>query len=272
MGNDAEAPRPDGPGLYGPGSVTWRVHADPVAGLALLTADLLAALHPGVEGPEPATVWERWRVARHTVGATTFGTVLEALAVAARADAMRRMPAAASFPGLRRLAVAGGPGAEDPAVWSHCCRVRSVLDVTRRAGLRLDDADADRYVAEQVRAATLTGLEPDRVPHDAAGLGVVLDAARPALRAGAAARAAATAVAEGSATPGGPLPGWHPVAGLAVAALPAWARDLYELPVGADTGAVGLGDAATTLALSSLRAALLRERPVVPPMRRPTRG
>ena len=34
------------PGLYGPDSVTWRVHADPSMALAGLRALLLQAVHP----------------------------------------------------------------------------------------------------------------------------------------------------------------------------------------------------------------------------------
>jgi hypothetical protein len=55
--------------------------------------------------------------------------------------------------------------------------------------------------------------------------------------------------------PGGsPRPSWAPVAGLAFAALPPWARRLYalvDLP-----GAAGLGDQATTAALKRLRSSL----------------
>ena len=38
-------PGPD-PGLFGPESVTWRLHAEPVLGVAGLRALMLQALHP----------------------------------------------------------------------------------------------------------------------------------------------------------------------------------------------------------------------------------
>jgi len=44
---DAGVPPAGGPGgLFEPGSVTWRVHAEPVMGIAALRALLLECLHP----------------------------------------------------------------------------------------------------------------------------------------------------------------------------------------------------------------------------------
>ena len=51
---------------------------------------------------------------------------------------------------------------------------------------------------------------------------------------------------------------WAPVAGLAFAALPSWARTLYDLPF--RTGAAALTPSATTVALHSLRESLLEPR------------
>jgi hypothetical protein len=51
-----------------------------------------------------------------------------------------------------------------------------------------------------------------------------------------------------------PRPPWAIVAGLAYAALPPWARRLYA--IGELPGPAGLTDAATTLGLKTLRAAL----------------
>ena len=53
-------------------------------------------------------------------------------------------------------------------------------------------------------------------------------------------------------------PPWAPVAGLAFAALPSWARKLYDLPF--RSGPAALSPAATTVALHSLRESLLEPR------------
>src|SRR5690606_33932500 len=48
--------------------------------------------------------------------------------------------------------------------WVHVTEVESFLSTATRAGLRLSPAEADRYYAEQRRAAELVGLDPDSVP------------------------------------------------------------------------------------------------------------
>jgi uncharacterized protein (DUF2236 family) len=50
-------------------------------------------------------------------------------------------------------------------VWVHTVEVHSFLTAYRRyGGGRCSDADADRYLAEQVRTATLVGTDPTLVP------------------------------------------------------------------------------------------------------------
>ena len=71
-------------GLYGPDSVTWRVHADPTMALSGLRALMLQAVHPlamaGVaqhsdfrEDP-----WGRLFRTAEYVGVTTYGTTSQA--------------------------------------------------------------------------------------------------------------------------------------------------------------------------------------------------
>ena len=58
--------------------------------------------------------------------------------------------------------VTGAPyAAADPALlrWVHATEVASLLDAARRGGLALTEPEADRFLAEQVRAARLVGLE-----------------------------------------------------------------------------------------------------------------
>jgi uncharacterized protein (DUF2236 family) len=261
--------------LFGPTSVTWRVHAEPVMGVAGLRALLLQALHPVAVAAfaEHSTYrqdwWERLSRTAEYIAVTTFGSTTDAMFAASRVRAIHArvhgtLPSGAAY------------DAEDPQLlgWVHCCLVASFLEVVTRGGLPLSGAEQDAYVAEQVRAAMLVGLEPDEVPHDRAALQDYFRVIRPALECTAVARRAAMDLVTppldlvtppmpariGLATPA--RPAWEGIAGLAFAALPPWGRRLYALPE--LPGAAGLTDAATTVGLRSLRTALRGVPAVVP--------
>lgn len=258
------------PGLFGPDSITWRLHSDPLMGVAGLRALLLQAVHPGAmdalaeHSAYPEDPWGRLLRTVEYVGLITYGSCAEAMLAGSRVRAVHA-----------RVCGTSGSGrpysAEDPYLltWAHNCLVASFLEVVTRGGLGLTAAEQDGYVAEQVRSATLLGLEPDQVPHDRIGLIRYFREIRPTLVVTPPARRAAVVVVSPTAhriplpTPG--RPAWDSVAGLAFAALPPWARRLYglrELP-----GAAGLTDAAATVALRALRAALNGIQVRVPPMR-----
>jgi uncharacterized protein (DUF2236 family) len=244
------------PGLFGPESITWRIHADPVMGVGGLRALHLQALHPlamaGVAQHSDFRA-DPWGRLLRTVGYVTtvsFGTTAQVERAAARVRGIHR-PLHGVEP------ESGAPyRVDDPELlrWVHCCLADSFLTTYRRAGGPLTDAEADRYVAEQVRAAALVGLDPGCVPEDVAGLAAYFDAMRPHLRATREARRAARFVL----LP--PMPNrrlalakplWTGVAGTAFALLPRWARRLYGTP------ATAAGDLAATAAVRALRASLL---------------
>ena len=244
-------------GLFGPDSVTWRVHADPLMGVAGLRAQLLQALHPvTIDALDQHSAfrddpWGRLTRTAEYIGLTTFGTASQAMLAGSRVRAVH-----ARITGLT------GTGdeyhADDPQLlaWVHCCLVASFLELVTRGGLRLSGAEQDRYIAEQVRSAMLVGLEPDEVPHDRAGLLDYFRAIRPALECSTAARrAAGVVVAPAPVACTVPAqPAWTPLAGLAFATLPPWARRLYaltELP-----GPAALPEEEATQALRSLRTTL----------------
>jgi uncharacterized protein (DUF2236 family) len=246
------------PGLFGPESVTWRIHGDPVSFVGGLRALLLQALHPlAMAGVEQHSNYRQdpWgrlsRTARY-VSTATFGTTEEAEAAAARVRAVHRH--------IRGVDAVTGLDyrADDPRLlaWVHNATVDSVLDAYARAGTRLSAADADAYVAEQVRMATLMRLAPGAVPDTVAGLADYFDAVRGELRITPAARR----VALFGVAP--PMPTWVRVATparlawagvstLAFALLPAWARRMYGVPV------LPGADLATDLTLRTLRTAAL---------------
>jgi uncharacterized protein (DUF2236 family) len=226
-------------------------------GVAELRALLLQALHPVAVAAfvEHSTYREDWwgRLSRtgEYIAVTTFGSTTDAMFAASRVRAIHARVHGTLPTGI-------GYEAEDPQLlaWVHCCLVASFLEVVTRGGLALTGAEQDTYIAEQVRAAMLVGLEPDEVPHDRAALQDYFRVIRPALECTPVARRAAMDLvspppAAGTA-PASPT--WASIAGLAFAALPPWGRRLYaltELP-----GAAGLTDAEATSELRSLRSAL----------------
>jgi uncharacterized protein (DUF2236 family) len=230
-------------GLYGPDSVTWRVHGDPVMALAGPRALLLQALQPdamaGVAGgsgfrDDP---WGRLHRTAGYVGVTTFGSTAEAERAGARVRGIHR-----------RL------GLDDPhlLLWVHCTEVESFLTTVTRCGLRLTGEEQDRYYAEQLANARLVGLAT--APSSRAAMREYFRSMRPELVMTPAARQAARFVLSPPMT--GRLralkPAWVGVAGVSVAMLPRWARRLYRLPglPTTDLGATAAGIALRTSLLA----------------------
>ncbi len=213
-------------GYFGPGSVTWRIHAEPVAMIGGLRALLLQALHPGAmrllaeRSDFRADPWARFE---RTVGyvATVCFAPTEQVDVAA----------------AQVRAVHAALGVTDPEqlAWVHACLVDSFLVAARSAGIRLRAPDVDGYVREQVRAAELVAVPDALVPRSAADLADFLAGIRPRLAGTAEAREAARLVV----APPLPVPrrfamparlGWTTISTLAVGLLPGWARAMYRLP------------------------------------------
>jgi uncharacterized protein (DUF2236 family) len=265
------APEHDGDaGLFGPESVTWRLHAEPLMGVAGLRALLLQALHPVAVAAfeEHATyrqdVWVRLTRTAEYIAVTTFGSTTDAMLAASRVRAIHATVHGTLPTGVEYAA-------DDPQLlaWVHCCLVASFLEVLTRGGVGLTGAEQDQYIEEQVKAAMLVGLEPDEVPHDRAALLDYFRVIKPALECTPTARRAALELL-GQGTPRAvehttpTRPAWAGVAGLAFAALPPWGRRLYALPE--LPGAAGLTDAATTVGLRTLRSTLRGAPAALPPM------
>lgn len=245
-------------GLFGPASVTWRVHADPIVVVGGLRALLLQALQPramaavaqhsGFRG-DP---WGRLQRTAEYVGQLSFGTTSEAQRAAARVRGVHRRLTADDPETGQRYRI------DDPTLllWVHCCEVDSFLSTVDRAGLGLSASEADDYLAEQVLAASLVGIPEDVVPADRAALYAYFEAARPSLRLTPEAREAARFLLRP------PMPGWvrwltparagwGGLAGLGFALLPRWARRLYRLP------GLPTTDAGATAAVRALRTTLM---------------
>ncbi|HEX6194450.1 MAG TPA: oxygenase MpaB family protein [Jiangellaceae bacterium] len=223
-------------GLFGPDSVSWRVHAEPILWVAGLRALYLQSLHPrAIAGVVQNSdyrndPWGRLMRTAEYVGTVVYGTT----------DDARR--AGARIRGLHARLRARDPETgeefriDEPELlrWVHVTEVESFVATARRAGLALSDSDVDRYLAEQSAAAELVGLEPASVPQSMTEVEAYYEDVRPDL----ALTQPAINVARFLAVP--PLPyklGWTPVrpAWVAIAAmgfglLPRWARRLYRLP------------------------------------------
>ncbi|WP_329617936.1 DUF2236 domain-containing protein [Streptomyces brevispora] len=171
------------PGLFGPESVTWQMHGDPMMWVAGVRALYLQALHPrAVRGVMQHSdfrkdAWGRLMRTADFVGTITYGTTEAAEKAGAR---VRR---------IHRLLKATDPrtgetyGVDDPELllWVHCAEADSYLQVERRSGFPLTDAQADRYIDEHRRGARLVGLDPAGVPATTAQLAAYFERVRPRL-------------------------------------------------------------------------------------------
>ena len=238
-------------GLFGPGSVTWRL-GEPVMWVAGIRALYLQALHPRVMRgtwqntafADPAQAWGRFVRTTQFVHVRTYGSLAEVERAGRR---VRKIHAS-----LRGTDEDGSEFRLDEPellMWVHCTEIGSYADIARRSGLPLAPGDLDTFVDEQRRAAAVVGLDPVTVPASMAELDSYFAAMRPRLRATPEARSAL-------------LRSFHPpipapystlklaapaLTSLAFASLPRWARRLYGLP------ATPVADVAATAALHALR-------------------
>ncbi len=223
-------------GLFGPSSMTWRVHGDPSMVVAGIRALLLQAVHPlamaGVAQHSTYRVdpWGRLRRTAAYVGTITYGTTDQA-----RRAAERVRHAHARIHGIEP--VTGRPyQAADPELllWVHVSEVESFLTTACRCGLRLTGRQADTYFAEQVRAAELIGIPARDVPASRAAVARYFARMRPHLRVTSQSREMIAFILRppmpwwvSRTTPA--RPAWSALSAIAVGMLPGWVRRLYGL-------------------------------------------
>ncbi|MCQ4200245.1 oxygenase MpaB family protein [Streptomyces sp. NPDC058783] len=223
------------PGLFGPDSVTWQAHGDPMMWVAGVRALYLQALHPrAVRGVMQNSdfrrdAWGRLMRTAGFVGTTTYGTSEAAERAGARVRKIHRMLGATDPDTGERY------GVDEPALllWVHCAEIGSYLHVLGRSGFPLTAAHADRYLAEHRHSARLVGLDPGSVPANRAELAAYFARVRPELAAGPEAHEVDDFLRR---PPTHPLlvPArellWRRVAGLAYDSLPPYAHELYGRP------------------------------------------
>jgi uncharacterized protein (DUF2236 family) len=153
-------------GLFGPDSVTWKVHEEPILIVAGLRSLYLQALHPramaGVaqNSSYQADPWGRLVRTAKYVGTTIYGTTRQAEAAGRRLTALHaRLRATDPVTGEQfRI------DHPDLLRWVHVTEVESFVSTAQRAGLALTGEEIDGYYTEQRRAAALVGLDPTTVP------------------------------------------------------------------------------------------------------------
>ncbi len=229
-------------GLFGPHSVTWKLHREPVLLIGGLRSLYLQALHPRAVAAVAqnsgyrADPWGRLMRTSEYVGTVVYGSTEQVQAAGSR---IRRIHARMSATDPRtgeRFRV------DEPDLlrWVHVAEVESFLTTARRAGLRLTTDEIDGYYTEQLRAAELVGLDPSTVPATAAEVAAYYEDMQPDLgltKDSAEAALFLTVPPVPDSWGGRPLRlgltlgptrwAYLGVAGTAFALLPPWARKMY---------------------------------------------
>jgi len=270
-------------GLFGPDSVTWKLHREPILLIGGLRSLYLQALHPRAVAAVAqnsgfrSDAWGRLARTSDYVGTVVYGSTDQVEAAASRVRRVHSRMSAID----PRTGESFRIDQPDLLRWVHVAEVESFLTTARRAGVQLTDHEVDRYYHEQLRAAELVGLDPATVPATAAEVAYYYETIRPEL--GLTRDSAETALFLtvppvpdnwGSKafrlglTLGPTRWAYFGIAGTALALLPAWARKMYG----------GLGwpttDVTADLSIRSMRLltraviAAMPKRYKVAPMRR----
>ncbi|WP_213000529.1 oxygenase MpaB family protein [Winogradskya consettensis] len=260
-------------GLFGPDSITWKVHKEPIVTMGGLRSLYLQALHPRAvaaiaqNSGYKADPWGRFERTSAYVGTILYGTMAEVELAASRVRRMHSQMRATDPRTGETFRI------DEPELlrWVHVAEVESFLTTARRAGLELTDAEVDGYYTEQLRAAEMIGLNPGTVPGTAAEVAAYYAEIRPEL----AMTKESAETAFFLTVP--PVPGnwgsrslrlgltlgptrwaYFGIAGTALALLPPWARKMYG----------GLGwpttDKSADLSVRGLRLLIKATLPAVP--------
>ena len=219
-------------GLFGPDSVTWRVHLEPVLWVGGFRALLLQSLHPRVmRGTfqnsalfDPRRAWSRFQRTVEFVGVRTFGTRAEVEAAGAR---VRRLHAT-----LRGYDPDTGTTfrVDEPSLllWVHCAEIDSYAEVAtpgrdhrRRRDGAIPRGKRARGPRDRAAGRALVARGDARVHGSVRPELKLTDEAREAVG------APAHPAAERSTARRLVIP---TIASLSIATLPRWARRMYGLP------------------------------------------
>jgi uncharacterized protein (DUF2236 family) len=218
-------------GLFGPDSVAWHIHADPVMLIGGMRALLVQALEPRAmaavdqhskfrEDP-----WGRLGRTTRFVMDTTYGDT--ATAEAACATVRRVHARIHGVDPVTGRAYAGND--PDLLLWIHAVELESFVLVYRTYAGRLSEEDADRYVVEMGRVAEMVELPSQMAPQTMGEVREYLRWVQPTLQATPAAFDGLRVVLYPPMRPQY-RPLWIAPATAAIAILPRYARRMYRLP------------------------------------------
>lgn len=167
-------------GLFGPGSVAWRIHRDPSYGIGGIASLFHQALHPVAMAAVDQhsdfahNAWVRtWRTTEW-VFTIVFGSAAAAEEASARVRRLHeRIRGTDPLTGRAYRA-----DDQDLLLWVHAVGVEYSLRAYEAYAHRLSPADGDRFVREMKTSGDLVGLEDAKMPSTRAELLRYLDAMR----------------------------------------------------------------------------------------------
>lgn len=222
---------PGDPGLFGPDSAAWYVHADGLMLVGGVSALMLQTLHPlAMAGVADHSDFKERPLARLSrtasfVAATTYGSTEVATSVVETVRAVHRRVVGTAPDG--RAYRAADP---DLLTWVHVAEVASFLQAHRRYHpRRLRGADLDRYYDEVAVVAEMLGATD--VPRSRAEINAYFQRVRPELMAGEQALAAIAWIRAARDKGVGPAEqaAYRLLVEAAIDLLPAWAREMLGL-------------------------------------------
>lgn len=162
-------PVPAGPhdwGLFGPESVSWRVHSSPVLLVGGLRALIIQSLNPlAMAGIDQHSDYLQRPLKRLRRTAEYVATVVYADTPSARRAGEMVRKIHSRVMGVDPITQSTYTAEDtETKLWVHCVEVHSFLAAYRSYGGRLSGEQQDAYLAEQVRSAQLMGLPAELVP------------------------------------------------------------------------------------------------------------
>ncbi|MBI5310137.1 MAG: DUF2236 domain-containing protein [Actinobacteria bacterium] len=157
-------------GLFGPDSVTWRIHAHPIVVVGGFRALIIQSLHPlAMAGVAQHSDYAQNPIGRFRRTAQYMHHVVYSDTQTARAAAAHVRKVHEYIKGIDPV-TGRSYDANDPELllWVHCVAAHSCITAYSAYVREIDDAERDRYFAEQVAAAELIGIPRETVPDSTA--------------------------------------------------------------------------------------------------------
>ena len=170
-------------GLFGPDSVSWRIHSSPVLLVGGLRALIIQSLNPlAMAGVSQHSDYlerplSRLRRTAEYVATVVFGDTRSACRAA---EMVQRIHTRVE--GVDPITESPYSAADlETKLWVHCVEAHSLLAAYRAYGGRLSGEEQDAYLAEQVAAAELMGIPTELTPSSRAAYRDFFEYMRPGL-------------------------------------------------------------------------------------------